>query len=65
MHLITLERTDQFVQLADFNPMYAVHMIRQVRIGFALMGDGTELVAQLTGIVRKDDGKAAIAGDQA
>jgi hypothetical protein len=38
-------------------------MIRQVRIGFTLMGDGTELVAQLTGIVRKDDGKAAIAGD--
>ena len=39
-------------------------MICQLRIGFPLMGDGGHVIAELSGVIREDDRKPAVAGNQ-
>src|SRR5512146_622679 len=64
MHVVFLEGLDQFVELADLDPMDAIDMAGQVGIRLAFMGDSGNLIPELPGIIGKNNGEAAVAGDQ-
>ena len=60
---VGLERVDQFIELADLDPMDPIDMLFELRFGFALVSHREHLEAHLAGIIREDDRKSSIPGD--
>jgi hypothetical protein len=61
---IGLEGVDQFVELTNLDPVDTVDMTFEFRLCFADMRNRRDIVPQLSGIVRKDDGEATITGNE-
>jgi hypothetical protein len=64
MHAVFLKGMNKLVELADLDPVDTIDMVRQLRICFSFVRNSRNLVPQLPGIVRKDNGKPAVAGNQ-
>src|SRR5574337_161109 len=60
---VGLERIDQFIELADLDPMDPIDMLFEFRFGFALVGHRIDLKAHLACVIRKDDRKSSVPGD--
>lgn len=60
---VGLERVDQLIELADFDPMDPIDMLFELRFGFAFVSHRIDLKAHLVGVIGKDDRKSSIPGD--
>ena len=64
MDPVFLECFDQLVELADLDPMDPIHMAGQLRFRLAFMRHGRHVIAELPGIIRKNDREPAVAGNE-
>src|SRR6185437_1921712 len=60
---VGLEGVDQFIELADLDPMDPIDMLFELRFGFALVSHREYLEPHLAGVICKDDRKPSIPGD--
>jgi hypothetical protein len=64
MHAVFLKGMNELIELADLDPVDTIDMVRQLGICFPFVRNSGNLVPQLPRIVRKDNGKPAVAGNQ-
>jgi hypothetical protein len=64
MHPVFFKGMNELIELADLDPVDAIDMVRQLGVCFSFVGNSRNLVPQLPRIVREDNRKPAIAGNQ-
>ena len=60
---VGLEGINQFVQLADLDPMNPVDMLLELRFCFTFMSHSNDLKTHLASVIGEDDRKSPIPGD--